>query len=79
MPIQISVARIMAKLNAPAGSSTTSANTIAAVIANEFAEASAGVYLSALIELALVLFALTIAINAIARLLVLSTSSKGSA
>jgi len=54
--------------------------TIAAVIAQEFVEASPGtVYLSALIELALVLFALTIAINAIARLLVLSTTSKGSA
>jgi phosphate transport system permease protein len=53
--------------------------TIAALIANEFAEASAGVYLSALFEVALVLFALTIAINGIARLLVLSTSSKGAA
>jgi phosphate transport system permease protein len=65
-------AKIRASLFAPA-------STIAAELANEFAEASAGVYLSALIELALVLFALTIAINAIARLLVLSAEGKGSA
>lgn len=51
-------------------------HTIAAVIANEFAEASQGVYLSALFELALVLFALTIAINAVARLLVAATTRK---
>jgi phosphate transport system permease protein len=51
--------------------------TIAAVIANEFAEASPGtVYISALFELALVLFALTIVINAVARLLVLATTTK---
>ena len=53
--------------------------SIAAVIANEFAEASAGVYLSALFELALVLFALTILINGIARLLVVAASRQGSA
>jgi phosphate transport system permease protein len=51
--------------------------SIAAVIANEFAEASPGtVYISALFELALVLFALTIVINAVARLLVLATTKK---
>jgi phosphate transport system permease protein len=54
--------------------------SIAAVIANEFAEASPGtVYLSALFELALVLFGLTIVINGVARLLVLATTRKGSA
>jgi phosphate transport system permease protein len=53
---------------------------IAPVIANEFAEASPGtIYLSALFELALVLFALTIVINGVARLLVLVTTQKGSA
>jgi phosphate transport system permease protein len=52
--------------------------SIAAVIANEFAEASPGtVYLSALFELALVLFGLTIVINGVARLLVLATTQKG--
>jgi phosphate transport system permease protein len=50
--------------------------TIAAMIANDFAEASPGVYLSALFELALVLFGLTIVINALARLLVMATTRK---
>lgn len=52
--------------------------TIAAVIANEFAEATGSLYLSALIELALVLFILTIIINGLARLLILFTTRKGS-
>jgi phosphate transport system permease protein len=51
--------------------------TIAAVIANEFTEATGKLYLSALIELGLVLFLLTIVINVLARLLVLATSRKG--
>jgi phosphate transport system permease protein len=44
--------------------------SIAAVIANEFTEATGDMYTSALIELGLVLFALTIVINGAARLLV---------
>ncbi|MEQ1884732.1 MAG: phosphate ABC transporter permease subunit PstC [Bryobacteraceae bacterium] len=44
--------------------------SIAAVIANEFTEATGELYTHALIELGLVLFALTIVINAAARLLV---------
>lgn len=44
--------------------------SIAAVIANEFTEATGDLYISALIQLGLVLFALTIVINGIARLLV---------
>ncbi len=43
--------------------------TIAAVIANEFTEATGDLYIHALIELALVLFAVTIIINALARIL----------
>jgi len=46
--------------------------TIAAVIANEFTEATGDLYQGALIELGLVLFALTIVINGLARLLVMS-------
>ncbi len=46
--------------------------TIAAVIANEFTEATGDLYLHALIELGLVLFAVTMIINALARLLMLS-------
>jgi phosphate transport system permease protein len=45
--------------------------SIAAVIANEFTEATGQLYLSALIELGLVLFALTIVINGLARLLII--------
>ena len=48
--------------------------SIAAVIANEFAEASGNLYVSSLIFLGLVLFGLTIVINAIARLFILLTS-----
>jgi phosphate transport system permease protein len=53
--------------------------TIAAVLANEFAEATGKVYTSALVELGLVLFLVTIVINALARLLVLATTRKGTA
>jgi len=52
--------------------------TIAAMIANEFAEASSDVYLSALVELGLVLFALTMILNAFAQLLIMVTTKKGS-
>ena len=45
--------------------------TIASIIANEFTEATGKLYTSALIELGLVLFALTIVINGVARLLVM--------
>jgi phosphate transport system permease protein len=51
--------------------------TIAAVIANEFAEATGDVYRSALIELGLVLFLLTMIINASAQLLIIATAGKG--
>ncbi|HVN05107.1 MAG TPA: phosphate ABC transporter permease subunit PstC [Bryobacteraceae bacterium] len=53
--------------------------TIAAVIANEFSEATGDLYLSALVGLALVLFLLTIVINALARLLIIATTRRGSA
>jgi phosphate transport system permease protein len=53
--------------------------TIPAVIANEFTEATEDLHLSALVELGLVLFLLTIVINGIARLMVLATTRRGSA
>jgi phosphate transport system permease protein len=53
--------------------------TIAAVIANEFTEATGNTHLSALVELGLVLFLLTMVINALAQLLILVTTSKASA
>jgi phosphate transport system permease protein len=46
------------------------AHTMASVIANEFSEASDDMYLSALIEIGLALFIVTIIVNACARLLV---------
>jgi phosphate transport system permease protein len=51
--------------------------SIAAIIANEFAEAT-GTYRAALVELGLVLFCLTILINSLARLLIYATTAKGS-
>ena len=50
--------------------------SIAAVIANEFTEATSDMYIGALIELGLVLFALTIVINGFARLLILTTGAR---
>ncbi len=44
--------------------------TMAAVIANEFTEAADALYLHALVEIGLVLFIITVAINALSRLLV---------
>ncbi len=44
--------------------------TLASVIANEFSEATGDLYLSALIEIGLALFLVTIVVNAIARILI---------
>jgi phosphate transport system permease protein len=62
--------RIQASLLAPGYS-------IAAIIANEFAEATSDFYLQALVELGLVLFALTIVLNGLARILILTTNAGG--
>jgi phosphate transport system permease protein len=48
--------------------------TMASVIANEFSEATGDVYLSALVEIGLALFFVTIIVNALARLLVWSVT-----
>lgn len=53
--------------------------TIAAVIANEFTEATGSIYPAALVELALVLFFLTLLLNGLARILIVVTTKKGSA
>ena len=52
--------------------------TIAAIIANEFKEATGDVYRGALVELGLVLFLITIILNASAQLLIVATTKKGS-
>ena len=43
------------------------AHTMASVLANEFAEATSQLYVSSLIEIALLLFVMTLILNAIAR------------
>jgi phosphate transport system permease protein len=52
--------------------------TIAAMIANNFTEATSDIFLSSLVELGLVLFALTMVLNAAAQLLIIATTGKGS-
>lgn len=52
--------------------------SIAAVIANEFTEATGALYTQSLIELGLVLFLLTFILNGLARLLIVVTSQRGS-
>jgi phosphate transport system permease protein len=53
--------------------------SIAAAIANEFTEATSNMHVSALIELGFVLFCITILVNALARLLLLTTGRRHSA
>jgi phosphate transport system permease protein len=51
--------------------------TMAAVIANEFTEAADALYLNALVEIGLVLFIITVIINALSQLLIWSVGRKG--
>jgi phosphate transport system permease protein len=51
--------------------------SIAAVIANEFTEATGDLYVQSLVELGLVLFLLTILLNGLARLMILATTRRG--
>jgi phosphate transport system permease protein len=53
--------------------------TMASVLANEFSEASDNLYLSALVEIGLALFLVTIIVNIIAQLLIWSITRGGSA
>jgi phosphate transport system permease protein len=52
--------------------------TMAAVLANEFTEADTALYLNALIEIGLVLFIMTLVINALSRLLIWSMTRASS-
>jgi phosphate transport system permease protein len=47
-------------------------HTMAAVLANEFTEAADDLYLNALVEIGLVLFVVTLIVNALSRLLIWS-------
>jgi phosphate transport system permease protein len=53
--------------------------TIASVIANEFTEATGDIHLSALVELGLVLFLITMILNGLGQLLLVLTSRQGTA
>ena len=53
--------------------------TMAAVIANEFTEAADDLYLSALVEIGLVLFIITLMVNSLSRLLIWSMARPGRA
>jgi phosphate transport system permease protein len=64
------VPKISASLLAPGYS-------IAAVIANEFTEATGNLYTQSLIELGLVLFLITIILNGLARIMILATQGRG--
>jgi phosphate transport system permease protein len=52
--------------------------TMAAVIANEFTEAANDLYLSALVEIGLVLFIITLIVNSLSRLLIWSMARSSS-
>jgi phosphate transport system permease protein len=53
--------------------------TMAAVIANEFTEAADDLYLSALVEIGLVLFIITLIVNSLSRLLIWSMARSAAA
>ena len=53
--------------------------TMSAVLANEFTEAADELYLSALVEIALVLFIITLIINSLSRLLIWTMARPGKA
>jgi phosphate transport system permease protein len=51
--------------------------TMASVLANEFAEATGALYISALMEVALLLFGITIAVNVLAQMLIWRVARRG--
>jgi phosphate transport system permease protein len=70
----MAVTMVIGNTNRISASIIDPAATMASVIANEFTEATGTLYLSALIQIALVLFAVTIVVNALARGLVWLTT-----
>lgn len=66
----MAVTMVIGNTNRITGSILDPGATMASVIANEFTEATETLYISALVEIALVLFVVTIIVNAIARVLV---------
>jgi phosphate transport system permease protein len=74
----MAVTMVIGNTPAISGSLFAPGYSIAAVIANEFTEATGDMYLQALIQLGLVLFLLTFILNGLARLLMLLTAARGS-
>ena len=72
----IAVAMVIGNRPAISASLFMPASTLASVIANEFAEASSDLYVSALLELGLVLLLLGMLVNAVARALVLRATQR---
>jgi phosphate transport system permease protein len=70
----MAVTMVIGNTNRISASLLDPAATMSSVIANEFSEATGDLYLSALIQIALVLFAVTIVVNALARALVYATT-----
>jgi phosphate transport system permease protein len=66
----MAVTMVIGNTNLISGSLLSPGATMASVIANEFTEATGTLHLSALIEIALALFVVTVVVNAIARALV---------
>ncbi len=66
----MAVTMVIGNKNVISHSLLSSANTMPSLLANEYGEADPGLYLSALVEIGLVLFVVTIIVNAMARLMV---------
>jgi phosphate transport system permease protein len=74
----MAVTMVIGNIEQVSKSLLSSGSTIASKIAGDLADSS-GVKRSVLVELGLVLFGLTIVINGLARIMILATTSKGSA
>ncbi|HEY3155663.1 MAG TPA: phosphate ABC transporter permease subunit PstC [Candidatus Eisenbacteria bacterium] len=66
----MAITMVIGNTNRISASVLDPAATMASIIANEFTEATTPLYISSLIEIALVLFAITIVVNGAARILV---------
>jgi phosphate transport system permease protein len=66
----MAVTMVIGDMNALPGSLFSPGNTMASVIANEFTEATGEVYLSALVEIGLLLFLVTAVINLLGKLVI---------
>jgi len=66
----MAVTMVIGNKNIIAHSLLSSANTMPSLLANEYGEADSNLYISALVEIGLVLFVVTIVVNAMARLMV---------